>query len=177
MEAYSDPLLLQLVLLSLSAVQGFTKNVFAHYMMGNTIPSNVSVFIIDRWNWHLLRSKLIRISWLGLQGPSSPYGLFQWAFWPANDFPMLTDFDQIVLLDAGRMNKAYMAGVSPWFLTRFGASWNKNWIYKSETHPMANSLATDFLSQTTARRDNHLERVRRVPLCRIDCWSAPSRFR
>ena len=59
-------------------------------------------------------------------------GYFDWTAWSLTDSLKNTDNDEVLLSDATKNNKTYMAGVSPWFFTHFGAPYNKNWIYKSE---------------------------------------------
>ncbi|GAO46524.1 hypothetical protein G7K_0754-t1 [Saitoella complicata NRRL Y-17804] len=75
-------------------------------------------------------------SWSSLD-PSTAYdtntavsGLFSWAAWPTSDNPnVTTEYDTYYSSAASRLNKTYMAPVSPWFCTHFSY---KNWIYASE---------------------------------------------
>ena len=60
-------------------------------------------------------------------------GVFDWHAWSLDNSYKNTDNDYTLLNDANSNGKIYMAGASPWFFTHFGGSWNKNWIYKSET--------------------------------------------
>ncbi|KAH7100577.1 glycosyl hydrolase family 71-domain-containing protein [Auriculariales sp. MPI-PUGE-AT-0066] len=62
---------------------------------------------------------------------------FQWNSWPSEnnlpvDKPMTLDGDK--WWETNLAGKPYMAGASPWFFTHFGTdTWNKNWIFKSDT--------------------------------------------
>lgn len=62
---------------------------------------------------------------------------FQWNAWPSQDnkpidAPMTTDGDKWWIQNLA--GKPYMAAVSPWFFTHYGPdTWNKNWLFKSDT--------------------------------------------
>ncbi|KAL7420747.1 hypothetical protein Q5752_004699 [Cryptotrichosporon argae] len=64
-------------------------------------------------------------------------GLFSWDAWPNSDnapinASMTTANDETYIAALG--GKPYMAPISPWFFTHFGAdSYDKNWLFKSET--------------------------------------------
>ena len=51
--------------------------------------------------------------------------------WPMNSADITTDTDNHYISALG--SKEYMAAISPFFYTHFGASsWNKNWLYRSD---------------------------------------------
>ena len=51
--------------------------------------------------------------------------------WPMGDYEISTDVDWNYINHMG--TKHYMAAISPFFFTHFGAnSWNKNWLYRSD---------------------------------------------
>ena len=60
-------------------------------------------------------------------------GWFDWNAWSMGNSYKDTGDDVAALNSANNNGKIYMAGVSPWFFTHFGGTWNKNWIYKSES--------------------------------------------
>ncbi|PFH51633.1 glycoside hydrolase family 71 protein [Amanita thiersii Skay4041] len=59
-------------------------------------------------------------------------GVFNWnSGWPMGNYDINNDSDNVYLSNLG--GKTYMAAVSPWFFTHYGAdTYNKNFIYRAD---------------------------------------------
>ncbi|KAF8634043.1 hypothetical protein AX17_004308 [Amanita inopinata Kibby_2008] len=78
-------------------------------------------------------------------------GIFNWnSGWPTGDYDINSDSDRQYLSQLN--GKTYMAAVSPWFFTHYGAdTYNKNFIYRADNWLLSNRW--EMLIQDQFRAD------------------------